>query len=290
MRFYLSFFFLFSFACLLQNCNEKTGNEKEGSDFEEPVLAEFDEQKLKLGQISALFPAFENEEDSIRFLSQYVEKWLKDLSYLEKAKKELTTSPEIESLVEDYKNSLLLNAYEEKIIATSLDTQVTEKEILDYYNQNKGEYKLDETILRLLYVKIPKSAYDSKVFSPLWNKPDGQNFNELQKYCQNNAEFFILQSDKWYKWNDINDLLPTKFISQSSIFTGMQREFADFKYHYLIKIKEVVRPNEQPPISYFSMKAEKSILHDRSKQLIEKEKTLQYENMLNQKRARQHIK
>ncbi|MBK9630364.1 MAG: hypothetical protein IPO62_04755 [Saprospiraceae bacterium] len=57
---------------------------------------------------SSMMPLFETGEDSIRFLTQYSEKWLKDLSILEKAKMESTSTPEIDALVEDYKNSLLL--------------------------------------------------------------------------------------------------------------------------------------------------------------------------------------
>jgi hypothetical protein len=271
-------------------CKDKNNIENIEDLYEDAIIAEFKEQKLKLSDISSMLPQFETAEDSIRFLTQYSEKWLKDLSFLEKAKSESISTPEIDELVEDYKNSLILTNYEEKLINSSIDSQVTEKELLNYYDQKKGEYKLEESIIRLMFVKISKVGFDGKVFDPLWSKSNINNHNELLKYCQNNAEFFLLQADKWYKWKEIADIIPSKFLSQSNLHTGMQREFADFKFHYFIKIKEVVRPNEKPPISYFSMQAEKSILHDRAKNLIEKEKKVQYEKMLNQKIAKQHIK
>ncbi|MBK7810773.1 MAG: hypothetical protein IPI50_05940 [Saprospiraceae bacterium] len=290
MKFSFEMLFIVLIIGSLTKCKDKNNIENMEDLFEDPIVAEFKDQKLKLSDISSMMPQFESSSDSIQFLSHYSEKWLKDLSFLEKAKMESTSTPEIDALVEDYKNSLLLTKYEEKLINSSIDSQVTEKELLNYYDQKKGEYKLDESIIRLMFVKISKSGFDEKAFDPLWNKSNDKNQNELLKYCQNNAELFLLQPDKWYKWKEIADILPSKFISQANLHSGMQREFADFKFHYFIKIKEVVRPNEKPPISYFSMQAEKSILHDRAKNLIEKEKQIQYEKMLNQKIARQHIK
>ncbi len=250
------------------------------------MLAEFKDKKLTLGMVAASLPAFADAADSLRQLNLIAENWLKERAFLDLANSEIGDNAEIDALVEDYRSSLILDAYEEKLLSTSLDSNVSEEELLQYYDQKKGEYKLDDPILRLLYVKIPKAGFDSKVFGILWEKAESSKAQEMLKYCQNNADQFLLQPAKWYKWKEVSDILPSRFVSLSTMFTGMQREFADFKYFYFIKVKEIVRPNERPPISFFSLQAKKSILHERSKKILEKARQVQYEKQLGAKDAR----
>lgn len=276
----------FLLALLAQtSCKNNSGDAADltGGD---PVLAEFKDKKLTLGMVAASLPAFADAADSLRQLNLIAENWLKERAFLDLANSEIGDNAEIDALVEDYRSSLILDAYEEKLLSTSLDSNVSEEELLQYYDQKKGEYKLDDPILRLLYVKIPKAGFDSKVFGILWEKAESSKAQEMLKYCQNNADQFLLQPAKWYKWKEVSDILPSRFVSLSTMFTGMQREFADFKYFYFIKVKEIVRPNERPPISFFSLQAKKSILHERSKKILEKARQVQYEKQLGAKDAR----
>lgn len=89
---------------------------------------------------------------------------------------------------------------------------------------------------------------------PLWEKPDGARLLQLQKFCQNNAEVSLLQMDKWNKWNDIKDIMPSKFVNLNTLQSGLNREFADFKYNYFLKIRELVKPNETPPLSFLKFR------------------------------------
>jgi hypothetical protein len=269
----------------LSSCKNESG-EGAGLTGSDPVLAEFKEKKLTYGMVASSLPAFTDAADSLRHLNFVAENWLKEQSFLDLARSEIVNNAEIDALVEDYRTSLILDEYEEKILSTSLDSNVSENELLQYYDQKKGEYKLEDPILRLLYVKIPKAGFDSKVFGQLWEKAEGSKAQEMLKYCQNNADQFLLQPAKWYKWKEVSDILPSRFVSLSTMFSGMQREFADFKYHYFIKVKEIVRPNERPPISFFSLQAKKSILHERSKKILEKARQTQYEKKLGAKDAR----
>lgn len=287
LRIAFAIFFIFELAACKKSSSEGS---QELDPLQNTVLAEYKEQKLRFKDIQDYLPDFNNEQDSIQYLSQRVETWLRDQSFLDLAVSHYNKIEEIEELVSQYRNSLIANAYEEKLIGEKLDSNISDEEINEYYNQKKGEYKLDDAIIRLLYVKIAKSGFDEKSFLQLWNRNIQNNDPELLKYCQNNSDYFILQTDKWHKWKDLESFMPSKFISLSNLFSGLNRDFADFKYQYFIKVLEIVKPNEKPPVSYYSLQAEKSILHERAKRILENEKQKQFEKRQLDKTARNLVK
>jgi hypothetical protein len=73
-------------------------------------------------------------------------------------------------LVEDYRNSLILDAFEENLFNQKIDSSISDQEYLDYYNQKKAEYKLESPILRMMFVKILKQNLDQKIFQPALGK------------------------------------------------------------------------------------------------------------------------
>ena len=106
----------------------------------------------------------------------------------------------------------------------------------------------------------------------------------LNVYCQNNADICFLNSDRWYKWEDIKQYIPSKFLNENNIHTGINRDFADFNYAYKMKFFEVVSPNEDPPLSFLRDQATQAILHERKILLLDKIKAELYEKELKNKK------
>jgi len=52
-------------------------------------------------------------------------------------------------LVQDYKQSLLVNGYKERLIQQQLDTVISEDEIEEYYNSNSNNFRLNEELIKI---------------------------------------------------------------------------------------------------------------------------------------------
>ena len=105
----------------------------------------------------------------------------------------------------------------------------------------------------------------------------------MNLYCQNNADICYLNPQKWYKWDEIAQHLPSKFISENTIESGITRDFADFNHSYKVRFYEVVRPNQDPPLSFFKDQATQAIFHLRKIKLLERIKNELYESELKNK-------
>ena len=68
----------------------------------------------------------------------------------------------INKLVQDYKESLLINNYKEELIKQQLDTLITNDEILDYYLANNANFKLNEVLVKSKYLYFNDAIIDKK--------------------------------------------------------------------------------------------------------------------------------
>lgn len=265
----------------LAGCKNETSDLSSNPD---QILVQYGERKLKFKELEESIPEELQGEDSLQFINNFIDRWLKDQILIKDAYSELKQLDEINHLVEKYKDELLLLKYEEKLISEKLDTVISDAELVRYYNSNKSNYKLESTIFRFVMVKANKPVSDSRKLDQLWGNLNQGSLQALNIYCQNNAEICFLNSAKWYQWDDIKSYIPNRFLQEKNINEGLNRDFADFNHSYKIRFFEVVRPHEDPPLSFVRDQAKKAILHQRKIKLLETYKAERYENELKEKR------
>ncbi|MCC6816776.1 MAG: hypothetical protein IT267_10215 [Saprospiraceae bacterium] len=261
------------------NCNSKKNLVSE-----DIVIAEACGKELKYSEVADLL--YYNEsvlKDSIKTLYIIAENWARDVCFIEEAKQKIGDSKNIDELVEKYRNSLYLDQYENFINNQKPDTSITEEEYYKYYQEKRGEYKLDGPIIKLQYVMIKKSDLDEKIFNPLWNDETGSQIQLLQKYCSNYASEQIVNGDKWNKWSEIRNLFPEKIIEINKLAKGLKRRYEDKTHYYYLKVFDLVESNQEPPLSFVKEQATRSILHIRKTHLLEDKKSKIFEQALKSK-------
>ena len=101
---------------------------------EDKLLVSVYDKELYLSDIKHLLSEESSVEDSVYYIDAWLEKWVKEQLLVRQAHlnlKESTTY--IESQIENYRNSLLIYAYQKELVAQKMDTSVYEYEIKDYY-------------------------------------------------------------------------------------------------------------------------------------------------------------
>ncbi|MCL2131343.1 MAG: hypothetical protein FWH36_02625 [Lentimicrobiaceae bacterium] len=118
-------FFVFVIFCLLigfSSCNRDKG-----------VAAHVYDQKLTLTELQEMMPVFDKTADSVEILQQYIDTWIVRQVMLSEAKKNLSSKEKkFDRQLREYKESLLIDAYENKMARQLLDTVISDEEILMY--------------------------------------------------------------------------------------------------------------------------------------------------------------
>lgn len=251
---------------------------------EDAVLVKYANKQLKYSDIAQRVAEEVHNRDSQLVVSNYIENWVKDQIMISEANDQIKDQQEIDRLTDDFRKELLLLKFEEQLIREKLDTVISDQELIEYYQSNKSRYKLESTIFRFIFIKANKPIADSKNLDNIWKTQNARNYQLLNIYCQNNADICFLNPDKWYKWEEIKQFIPSKYLNENGIHGGTSRDFADFNFAYKLKFFEVVKPNQDPPLSFLREQATQAILHQRKILLLDRIKTDLYDKELKNKK------
>jgi len=210
------------------------------------------------------------EEDSVMIAKNYINNWIKQQLLLSKAQINLESkSEEFDYLVKKYREDLFINSYKEAVVKQYLNSDITDEDIEDFYVENNENFKLNEELVKLKYVKIGKDVLNRRELIKLFKSTKKEDLDNLQS-----KEFFLksqhLNDSIWIKYSDLLAILPIfkeddkRTVLKKDNF--IQKE--DSLSLYLMTVKKVLHRNEIAPKSYVTPTIKQMILHQRKLLLL----------------------
>ena len=211
-------------------------------------------------------------EDSLRVVQQYVSQWAKDILLYDKAKSR--TNRAIEALVEDYRRTLYVHAYEARLVDRNMPKAVPDSTIKQVYEQMTERFTLDESIMKGILVVVPNDARDITKLRGWMAK---ESMDEIEKYAYKNANGYELFTDKWLT---TTELLPQLPIERQDLETQLkiknQIEVTDSLKTYLLQVTAKHLRGEKMPLEYARPQIEKIVLNARQVDFLNKERERLY--------------
>lgn len=236
---------------------------------EKPIARVFDKELLPSDLIN-IVPKGTSKNDSIEIVKAYVENWVKQEVILKQAIDNANLDQAvIELQLANYKNSLVIYAYEEQLVAQKLDTTVSEKELLDFYNNNKDNFELKKSIVKASFIKLPKNAAQLTLVKKWFNSTRPRDKADLETYCMQFASDYLFADTAWQYLDDLQSKIPLgKFSEDAILQKGKRLEFTDANFIYLVFIKDFMYREETSPLSFEIDNIRNSIINKRKLVLI----------------------
>lgn len=228
-----------------------------------------------------------NAEDSIAFVSNFTQEWIRKTIIEEDALRSTTNSDKIERLVENYRSDLIIEEFERKALKSFQDTAVSVSEIETYYDNYKEEIGLNEFIVRCKFAKIKASARGLDNFYELWKR---NKVDRIQKFCEENADFYFLNDKEWHTVDYVLSLCPSKMFKSKSFKTGAILQDNGNGFEYFIRVLEFRNQNDIPPLEYVYDDIKKIILHRRKNTFLALHKEELYDKVLKQQKIKNYLK
>ncbi len=230
-----------------------------------------------------------SSEDSLRVAQQYISQWAKDILMYDRAKAK--NNKEIERLVEDYRRSLYIHAYEEHLVDKRMSKTVLDSTVQQMYGRMPDRFRLDESIMKGVLLVIPTDAPESKKLRQ-WlsqiKKEDefsAKAMDNIEKYAYQNASKYELFVDKWLTTSDIINHMPMeRSFLESQIKIRNQIEVKDSTNTYLLQLTDKHMRGEQMPVDYARPQIEKIILNARQVEFLTKEREKLYDEAIQDKK------
>ena len=221
-----------------------------------------------------------SSEDSMRVVQQYVSQWAKDILMYDEAKAHNNSA--IEALVEDYRRTLYVHAYEEYLVDRRMPKTVADSTVLQVYEQMPDRFKLDESILKGMIVVVPNDAPNIVKLRGWLGKVE---LDKVEKYAYQNASGYELFFDKWLTTTDIISSMPiSRADLESALKSKNQIEVSDTLKTYILQLTDKHLMGEKMPLEYARPEIEKIVLNERQVEFLQKERERLYNEAIQDKK------
>ena len=217
-----------------------------------------------------------SKEDSISFVTNYINNWASKKLLLSKAKLNLPKEQveDFDELVANYREDLYTQAYKDALVQQSEDTLVSKEQMQVFYEQEKMNFRLKERLVRFRFIQIPKGFLNKTAV-----KRKLQNFETDDKIYLDSISIqfkkFNFNDSIWVPASRVFKEIPPlnvdnqkRYLKKSQFF-----ELEDGLGVYLAQVKEVLQVNDIAPLSYIEPTIKQVLLNRRKIDYIRKLET-----------------
>lgn len=253
---------------------------------EEKVARVYD-RYLYTSDLAGIVPSGTSAADSIEMISEYISNWTQEQVILHQADLNLTEEQkDVEKQLEDYRNSLMIFAYESALVQQRLDTSVSRREIEAYYNENPEHFLLRDYIVKVLYVKLDTANEDKRKVNKWYKLRKEEDLGELLAFSQAYAVNHYYDDQSWLYFDDLTREIPLRVYNKEEFL--QKNKYVSFEnggYLYFLHILDYRLKDNVSPIDLEVHNIRNEIINQRKSKLITDMRNTLYNDALD----RQHV-
>jgi len=236
------------------------------------AIARAENKYLIYSDIEDIIPKHLNKEDSLLFITNYINSWIKENLILQKAEINLSDNQkDFQKQLEDYRKSLLIYTYEKELIKELLDTNIVESEIQEFYEQNQQNFVLKDDIVKVRYLKVFKKAPQVQKIRKVYASLKPKDIEKLTELAHQYAEKFHLNDEEWIYYDELKKEVPLTLDQTTSYLKNIKNiEVEDSLSYYFVFVKEYKLKNDVSPLSFETNNIKNIIINKRKLSLINK--------------------
>ena len=215
-------------------------------------LVEVSSEFLYKEDLQAALPLNISKDDSVLFAEHYIRNWIEDALLFDKAEGNIPDNDKISKLVENYRRALIMHTYQEELVNQKLANDISEEEINAYYEKNKELFRLDNPLVKGLFIKVPLSSPDLGNVRVWYRKNNQDIIEKLEKYSLRNAVSYDYFYDRWTSVPDVAAKIPLKVLDTDANYLDKNRnvEVKDTAFCYFLHIEDFLGKDKQKPLDF----------------------------------------
>ena len=244
-------------------------------DFLEPKnvkvpIARVNDTYLYQKDLQALISENTTKQDSVSIVANYIQRWATQQLLIDQANINLPQQQieDYQGMVAEYRNDLFAEAYKGAIVSKLLDSMITQEEYDLFYQQNKANFTLREEIFKLRYIHLDASF---PTISETKKKLRRFNTEDIVALQGSSLEYkgANFNDSVWVKKETLLRQLPVIRTKESKVLKKATfSQLEDSLGVYLLKIEDVLFPNQTPPLQYIKPIIKEIILNKRTLELV----------------------
>tara|TARA_Y100000589_G_scaffold331595_1_gene385821 strand:+ start:4444 stop:5343 length:900 start_codon:yes stop_codon:yes gene_type:complete len=257
--------FVLIITVLFFSCNSKGKKD----DLKSELVAQVGPDELTSVELTKIFGKdWRQKKDKV---NNFIKIWVKDKAIGFEAERRLSDEDkDFSEEINSYKNSLLKYTYEQRMLDTALSLDVSQNEILNYFNSNQENFQLKENIVRVRYVKVPKNHKKLNRLRYMIQYKDSIRKEKFFKLIKRENIFCEANDSLWQKLDDLKNLIPFKLYNDNHFLRNYQyTEAPDGDFVWILYFTENRLKNGVSPIEMIKEKIKAIIINQRKQELIQ---------------------
>jgi hypothetical protein len=258
--------YLSAIVFLLSSCNLIDKNQGESP------IARVGEKYLFAKDIIDEIPEGLSYEDSLAMVNLITDNWVNEILMIQKA--ELNLGNELinfEKQLEKYRKTLLIYTYENQYIIQNLDTNITEEEILKYYNENIDDFELKDNIVRVNYIITNLSTPNLDKVSKWFKSSKEEDIKRMKDFCRKYALQCFESDSSWISFTEFKTKVPIESFNDELLLKSKRFvEFSDTAMAYFVEFKDYKIKETSSPLMFEKDKIKSILLNRRKVDLLRK--------------------
>lgn len=241
---------------------------------ESPLVAEVYGHQLHRSDLVGLVAEGVSAEDSAAIVNNYVEQWIRQTVILSRAEKNIKDN--FDRQIQEYRNSLLTYSYEQQIVNQLLDTNISDEQISEYYEQHRDDFRLTNAIVKAVYVVVPnKSPLVSKLKKIISKRDfDDRDIVDLEEIATHNGLTGYYDAMSWIPFYTLQGTVPIVTYNEN-LYLKQNHTIVlnDDAVTYLVRIVDYKMSNETPPLELQKENIRSILLNQRKLEILSRLQT-----------------
>ena len=224
-----------------------------------------------------------SRDDSIIEAEHYIKAWITDELVYDIAKKNTGDMERINQLVENYRKSLIIYQYQEQLINEKVIRKIDDEDLFNYYKDNKEKFKLDQYLIKGVFLKVPVEAPDVEAIRDNYKSASSPASREkLEKYSARTGATFDYFVDKWISFDEVKNIWPAANRSTLVLRNGQNSfEQQDEVFHYFLNVTEFLSPDDFAPFEYVKPVVQEMVVNQQKKDFLKQTENDIYQRAIN---------
>ncbi|MGB3850188.1 MAG: peptidyl-prolyl cis-trans isomerase [Tunicatimonas sp.] len=219
----------------------------------QPVARVYDNY-LYEQDLEGLVDESSSAEDSANLVGRYIDTWVKKQLLLAEAASQMNIDEaEMERKILDYRYALIVYEFEKNYVNQEVDTEVSDRDIEQYYDEHKDNFELKQNIIKGIFAKVPQEAPRvGRLRNLFQGELDEEARAEIRSYCLSFASAYSLDDSTWYNFEEVIANTPLVSIPNKVQFLQKNEyvETSDDIYVYFVKVQEYKISDQISPLEF----------------------------------------
>lgn len=235
------------------------------------VVASVDDSELTESEAYVIMEHLGYDTKSKKDWKLFVNGWIEQEALrLELSEKDEQKAKLVEMRSQAYSGELSKYYLEELAISQRIDTSISEKELLSYYNKHKDEFSLQDYLVQALYIKVPKGVKVEQHLREHYVLKNDKDLSKVNSYAKLYAENFYFDDEQWIYFNDLTKDIPLQGYNKDNIVLNRTKTyFSDDEFTYFLNIIDYKLKDSAPPFEFLKPQIREIILSGRINALRE---------------------